>query len=116
MSADDERLFALLHTGQLVMMHAETLEKKGEKKCSYDATHMVFSKANDQLWIGDKAGKVHVHKADGSFEEVFTFEKHTKNITAMAVSADGTKVATGDNYRYIYVHDAATHTETGKYA
>jgi WD40 repeat protein len=77
---------------------------------------MAWSKVSNQLWIGDKKGKVHVHDAT-SFEEVHLFEKHRADgkISCCTVSADGTKIATGDSLRNIYVHDAASRADIGHY-
>lgn len=77
---------------------------------------MAWSKVSNQLWIGDKKGKVHVHSAE-DFSEVSLFEKHRADgkITTCTVSADGTKVATGDSLRNIYVHDAASREDIGHF-
>jgi len=63
---------------------------------------------------------VHVHDTE-TFAEVLKLEAQSaggsqKPITCMAVSADGSKVASGDNHRYVYVHDAASREECGKFA
>ena len=35
-------------------------------------------------------------------------DKHSKGITCMARSHDGSKIASGDLYRYIYIWDTAS--------
>jgi WD40 repeat protein len=68
---------------------------------------MAFSKSQQQVWIGDKKGVVHVHNAiDGA--EVQKYEKHTKTVSSICVSEDGTKAASGDMYRYFHVYDCAS--------
>jgi len=117
LSGNDEKMFALCHTGQVVQLKSEDLTKTGEWKCAYDATCMAWSSVSNQLWIGDKKGKVHVHDTE-TFAEVHLFEKHRADgkISCCAVSADGTKVATGDSLRNAYVHDAASRETAGHFA
>lgn len=76
-------------------------------KLDFEPTCFALCAATQHLWVGDKKGPVHVLKAD-DFSEVHKFEKHTKNVTCIVASGDGTKVATGDNHRYFYIHDAAS--------
>ena len=66
--------------------------------------------AGDEVWVGDKTGKIHVHCAK-TFAEKQVIEKHSKAVTCMAVSADHSKVASGDAYRYIQVWDANSKAE-----
>lgn len=61
------------------------------------------------IWIGEKNGKVFVHSESG--EQIECLEKHSKGVTCMAVSHDGTKVASGDAYRYMQIWDSASRTE-----
>lgn len=40
-------------------------------------------------------------------------KKHQKAVTCISVSNDGTKVASGDAYRYVYIFDTAERKDIG---
>jgi hypothetical protein len=42
------------------------------------------------------------------FKAVQKIEKHTMNVTVLTTSPDGTKVVSGDGYRYQIIWDAST--------
>jgi len=49
---------------------------------------------------------------DNEFKETSAIEKkHSQGVTAMAASPGGQFIASGDNYRYIYVFNAETKEE-----
>ena len=87
---------------------------KRQQKHTIDATCMAYSTASKELWIGDKKGILHVLRAS-DFSCVQKIEKHSKTVTCIAVSADGTHIASGDGYRYQYVWDALSREQKGEY-
>ena len=63
-----------------------------------------------EIWIGDKVGKIHI--MNHSLVEQQELARHSKGVTCMTRSHDGTKIASGDQYRYIHIWDSASKTET----
>ena len=114
LSGDDDNLYAALMTNELVVLSASDLNQKSIHKLAFDVTCMCFSKATQQVWCGDKKGVVHVLKVE-DMSEVYKFDKHQKAVTSIAVSEDGSKVASGDGHRYFHIHDAATHATIGSH-
>lgn len=88
----------------------DTLELKHQVTLPIQATHITVSKHTGEIWLSEKL-KVFVYKFDGELHEVHQFDKHTQKVSVLSVSADGKYVASGDDYRYIYVHDAETKAE-----
>lgn len=75
---------------------------------------MTYSTVTKELWIGDKKGGIHVLNAS-DFSTVHKIEQHSKAITVITCSLDGTQIASGDGYRYQYVWDAQTREQKGEY-
>lgn len=109
-AAGEDTVYVLKINGELDEIDANNLVVKKTIKPEFEGTALVFSEITQELWVGDKKGKIHVLNNE-DYSEVHLFEKHTKAITALAVNSDGTKVASGDAYRYIYVHDAQSKAE-----
>jgi len=115
-SGDDTQLYVLIHTGDILVLGAEDLAVKKTFKVPFaNPLKLVYSIATGELWVGDKKGVVHVLKGD-DFSEVATFTKHTQEIRAMAASADGKLIASGDSYRYTYVIDAESKEDVQSFA
>jgi len=82
---------------------ANDLAVKINKKLPFDAT--AFDICGAHIWVGDKKGSLHVF--DLQLTEVNLIEgKHSKAVTVVA--SNGKQVASGDAYRYIFVHDGQT--------
>lgn len=77
----------------------------------FDATNIAVSKVTGEIWVSDPKNSVFVYKLDGELKEVHKFDKHQAKVTVLSVSADGKFVASGDDYRYIFVHDAESKAE-----
>lgn len=108
MGFDNEHAFALLQHGKMNVYARDTLELKHEVKLPIQATHITVSKHTGEVWLSEKL-KVFAYKFEGGeLVEVHQFDKHTQKVSVLSVSADGKFVASGDDYRYIYVHDAET--------
>jgi hypothetical protein len=85
---------------------ANDLAVKINKKLPFDAT--AFDICGAHIWVGDKKGSLHVF--DLQLTEVNLIEgKHSKAVTVVA--SNGKQVASGDAYRYIFVHDGQTFEE-----
>jgi WD40 repeat protein len=77
----------------------------------FEATSLTH--AGDELWVGDKKGMIHILNTGDLTQKTTVEKKHNHPITTMKTSRDGKLVASGDNYRYIYVFNAETKDEVG---
>lgn len=117
-ACDDDTLFVLQHNQELVELSAGDLGVKRTHKIEgYTATKIAYSKVTKEIWVGDDDGKVHqLNSAD--FAQTGETQGHLagKAVNAIAVSADGTKFATGDTARKIGLWDAASKEKVKTYA
>lgn len=70
----------------------------------------------DEVWIGDKKGLIHILNQEDLSQKSLIEKKHNHAISVMTTSIDGTQVASGDAYRYIYVFKTDTKEESGCFA
>jgi WD40 repeat protein len=103
-SAQEDHLWVLTSGNSVLKLDAKTLATLSQFAINYEATAMVSTVT--EVWVGDKKGSVHVHSDAGA--EIEVLSKHSKAVTCMAVTDDGSKVASGDAYRYIMVWDGAS--------
>jgi len=96
---NDQGVYVLLHNNQL----AEVIDDKVVKQTEIKFEATVIAATKTELWIGDKLGSLHVHSITDMSEVAMIEKKHTQAVTSLAVSPDSKLVASGDNYRYIYV-------------
>ena len=92
-------IYILRSNGEIDEVDAVELTVKRSHKHGIDATCLAYSAASKELWVGDKKGMLHVLSA-ADFTCVHKIEKHSKAITCIISSLDGTHVASGDGYRY----------------
>jgi WD40 repeat protein len=106
-SVDESYVCVLTYQDEVVIFDAKDLQKKLSGKLPFEGSALIVS--GSELWIGDKAGKIHI--LNHSLVEQQLLTKHSKGVTCMARSHDGTKIATGDQYRYIHIWDTASKAE-----
>lgn len=105
-TGDNDTIWVLMNTGDICVYSADDLSLKHTHKCAFkDPVQMVYSHLTKELFVGDKKGAVHFLKSD-DFSETGSIAKHTQGINCMNVSKDGSKIASGDAYRYANVMDA----------
>jgi len=88
----------------MLVYDARSLTVSSQKKLSADST--VMTNCGEHIWVGDKKGDLRIY--DHQLTEV----KHLAGVHSKAVSAitsNGKLVASGDAYRYVFIHDGATH-------
>lgn len=61
------------------------------------------------VWVGDKKGSVYVFDMASLEEKKVYANKHSKKVSVIA--ANGKMVASGDEYRQVWVYDNETHEE-----
>lgn len=113
-SSDPEIVFVVLHTAdKLLTLKGDQIEHT-QAFDSFEAETVGHSKATNELIVGDKKGVIHfLDAAEPGVEKGKIEKKHNHAISALTVSEDGTKLATGDTYRYIYIFDLAERKEIG---
>ena len=110
----DDVLYVLKSNGELEEVDALELTVKRSHKLAFEATTITYSSVTKELWVGDKKGILHV-LSTADFSEVHAIEKHSKAVTCITVSPDGSQIASGDAYRYQYTWDASTRAMVGEY-
>ena len=94
-AADDDFVYVLQHTEEIVELNANDLSISKTYKCEgYTPTAIAFSKATKELWIGDNKGKVHM-LGQADFAVAGECQGHVvgDSIVSMAQSADGTRTS-----------------------
>jgi WD40 repeat protein len=109
-AANEKVLFVLNNNSKISAIDNETFTiiKEVEVK-DYEATALAAT--HTELWVGDKKGLIHILGED-LVQKAVIEKKHNHAISAMTSSRDGTLIASGDAYRYIYVFNAETKEET----
>lgn len=110
----EDVIYVLRSNGEIDEVDAVALTVKRTHKHTIDATCMAYSQQSKELWIGDKKGSLHVLSA-ADFSAVHKIDKHTKTVTCITASPDGSMIASGDGYRYQYVWDASSRAVKGEY-
>lgn len=110
----DDAIYVLRSNNEIDELDAFELTVKRTHKLSGDATCIAYSSASKEIWVGDKKGELTVFST-ADFSIVHSIKKHTKAISVLTTSADGTHVASGDGYRYQYVWDAASREMKNEY-
>lgn len=77
-----------------------------------DYEALSLTQVNDEVWVGDKKGIIHVLNCGDLSQKATIEKKHNHSVTILRTSKDGRFVASGDSYRYIYVFNAETKEET----
>lgn len=106
-SLNDELICVLTFKDDVVLLDAKDLSLKSTQKLKFEGTAIILS--GNELWIGDKTGKIHI--CDHNLAESQLLSRHNKGVTCMTISNDGSKIASGDQYRYIHVWDVASKAE-----
>lgn len=106
MTGTDDKVFGLDHQFNVLTLDPRSLDVLSKFQGPKNAT-CIASNGKGEIWVGDKQGVIHVLKQD-SGEEITQLKKHTKGVNEISVSPCGTKIASGDAYRYIYVWDVET--------
>ena len=106
----NDNLYVLSHRKEIHELCANTLTVKRVVPLAYDGRCIIFVKFTSEVWVGDKAGKVHVFGAE-SLEETSEFEASMQSMDCLSVSTDGAKVASGDHKRNIKVWNSSSKEE-----
>ena len=108
----DKLLYVLTSKNTFVILNGETLAEVSKHEVKdYEATHFAYASAQNELWVGDKKGLLHILDADTFEERTVIEKKHNHGVTYVTSSKDGKLVASGDSYRYIYVFNCETKQE-----
>ena len=107
----NENLYVLSHRKEIHEVCANTLTVKRAVPITYDGKCLTYVKTMDEVWVGDKAGNMHILAA-ASLEQTSEFLAFPQFATdVVCSSADGTKVVAGDHKRNVKVFDASSKEE-----
>lgn len=81
-------IYVLRSNGEIDELDAVDLTLKRSHKHGLDPTCMTYSEASKELWLGDKKGLLSI-LSTVDFSLVHKIDKHTKTITVLTCSHDG---------------------------
>ena len=106
-------VFAVLHTADKLVVVKDNAVLTSHAFDGYEAETVGHSQVTGEVVVGDKKGVIHFFDQASLEEKGLIEKKHNHAITTLTVSEDGTKLATADTYRYIYIFDLAERKEIG---
>lgn len=111
-ATNGHQLFVLTNNNKLFVIDVETfgVVKEVELK-EYEATAMTSTIS--EVWVGDKKGLIHILGGEDLAQKSIIEKKHNHAVSVISASRDGSLVASGDTYRYIYVFNSESKAETG---
>ena len=107
----NENIYVLTHRKEIHEICANTLTVKRAVPLTYDGKCLTYIKTTDEVWVGDKAGNMHILAAPSleQTSEFLAFPQFAADV--ICCSADGTKVVAGDHKRNVKVYDSSSKEE-----
>ena len=116
-AADDDALFVLQHNDEIVELDLNDLScKRTHAVTGFKPTKIVYNRVAKEIWVGDNDGKLNFLSA-ADFSKSGEAQVHLpgKAVNALVISADGTKIASGDTARKIKTFNTETKAELKSY-
>lgn len=110
MDADNESLWILTHRKEIHELDANTLASKRQVTVAYDARCLALAKVSGEVWVGDKAGKIHALALE-SLEQTAEMNAGQHPVDSLSNTLGLGKVTSGDHQRGVKVWDATSKEE-----
>lgn len=111
-AGSDKILYVLANNNQIHLFEIESFAPVRNQEFK-DFEALSMTQVNDEIWVGDKKGTIHILNSGDLSQKTTIEKKHNHSVTVLKTSKDGKYVASGDSYRYIYVFNSESKEEAG---